>query len=227
MTNSILTKEQKAALAKSAERRKLVDDCCKVDSPGLLDFFDEDIFKYDNWVVSDAMNFLAGVKLFRTIIASPFIEVITLNGENYFSSEDPDITNRFEKEVESLWSIWKSGHHENQNPPKYYIDWALSKNIKIHWLDYATEKGLLVTKEPDFIPPHNANALDKPLNTRTENNYLRLILTLAIGGIKGFDPKKPYEAAKLIIDETDISIGQDTIAGYISKAYELESKSRD
>ena len=192
----------------------------------MFDFFDEDIFKHDNWVAGDAMNFLAGVRLFREVIASPFIEVITLNGESYFSSEDPDITKRFEKEVERLWSFWKSGPHENHNPPKYYIEWALSKNIKIHWLDYATQKGLLGTEELNVNKILKAESIDKPLSTRTENNYLRLIMTLA-NGIKGFDPKKPYEAAQLIIDETGISLGQDTIASYISKAYELETKNRD
>jgi len=63
------------------------------------------------------------------------------------------------------------------------------------------------------------------LNTRTENNYLRLIFTLA-NSIKGFNPKKPYEAAQLIIDETGINISQQTISDYISKAYEIESKNR-
>lgn len=227
MTNSNFTKEEKAALTNLKERSKFVEKCCMVSGPGIFGAFDEDIFKHDNWLAGDAMNFLAGIKLFRKVVASPFFEVITLNGENYFSSEDPDITNKFEKEVERLWSFWKSGHHENYNPPKYYINWALSKNIKIHWLEYATEKGLLGSLELNVKKHLNTVAIDKPLNTRTENNYLRLILTLAIGGIKGFDPKKPYEAAKLIIDETDITIGQDTIASYISKAYKLESKSRD
>lgn len=66
----------------------------------------------------------------------------------------------------------------------------------------------------------------KQLNTRTENNYLRLIFTLA-NSIKGFNPRKPYEAAKLIIDETGINISQQTISDYISKAYEIESKNRE
>ena len=48
--------------------------------------------------------------------------------------------------------------------------------------------------------------VEKPLNPRTENNYLRLIMQLA-GNIKGFDSKKPFEAAKLIIENTDINLG--------------------
>lgn len=67
---------------------------------------------------------------------------------------------------------------------------------------------------------------EKSLHPRTENNYLRLILTLA-AGIKDFDQKKPYEAANLIINETGIDISVGTLAGYITKACVLESKKRD
>ena len=66
----------------------------------------------------------------------------------------------------------------------------------------------------------------KVLSTRTENNYLRLILTLA-NNIEGFNPKKPYEAAQLIIDATEIDISQQTISDYIKKAYQIESQKRD
>lgn len=64
------------------------------------------------------------------------------------------------------------------------------------------------------------------LSKRTENNYLRLILTLA-HSLDGFNPKKPYEAAQLIIDETGIDISKQTLSEYITKAYELESQKRD
>lgn len=67
---------------------------------------------------------------------------------------------------------------------------------------------------------------EKPLSQRTENNYLRLIMSLA-NGIKDFNPRNPYEAAQLIIDETGIDLSKQTIADYIIRAYALESKSRD
>ena len=67
---------------------------------------------------------------------------------------------------------------------------------------------------------------EKPLHPRTENNYLRLIMALA-NGIKNFNPSKPYEAAKLILDETGIeNISRETISNYISKAHALDSKER-
>ena len=77
-----------------------------------------------------------------------------------------------------------------------------------------------------FFRGENVAKKDVLLSKRTENNYLRLIMVLA-NGIKGFNPKKPYEAAQIIIEETGIDIGQDALAGYISKAYSLESKEKD
>lgn len=185
MTNSIVTEEQKAALSKLGARLKLIEDCCNISGTNILGFFDEDIFKHDNWVADDAMNFLAGVKSFRKVIASPFIEVITLNGENYFSSEDPDITKRFETEVERLWSIWKSGQHENYNPPKYYIEWALSKNIKINWLDYAKKQGLYNSSETKSSPSSSPPAY--------ETDLLKL-LNLAV--LEFFSPRRVSDAKK-------------------------------
>jgi len=39
--------------------------------------------------------------------------------------------------------LWKSGKHEDRNPPGYYIDWILKKGFKIPWLEWAKSKGLL------------------------------------------------------------------------------------
>jgi hypothetical protein len=39
--------------------------------------------------------------------------------------------------------MWKSGRHEDRNPPGYYIDWVLNQGHKIPWLEWATSKGLL------------------------------------------------------------------------------------
>lgn len=72
-----------------------------------------------------------------------------------------------------------------------------------------------------------APAKSQSINPRTENNYLRLILQLANSNIKNFNPQKPYEAAKLIIENTHLNISEQTIADYITKASVLESKERD
>ena len=69
--------------------------------------------------------------------------------------------------------------------------------------------------------------VEKPLNPRTENNYLRLIMQLAFSYIKDFDPKKPYEAAALIIENINTTLSKETIASYIQKAHALDSKERE
>lgn len=41
-------------------------------------------------------------------------------------------------------TFWKSGNHtEDRYPPKYFIDWAISKGMKPKWLDWAKENGLI------------------------------------------------------------------------------------
>ena len=68
---------------------------------------------------------------------------------------------------------------------------------------------------------------EKSLSARTENNYLKLIMALS-NGIEGFNPKKPHEAAQLIINETGIeNISAQTIANYLSKAHEIQVKDQD
>lgn len=106
--------------------------------------------------------------------------------------------------------------------PSYWIERAIAKKVNIPWLEFAIRKGFYVPKDE----PTTKQEAEKPLSARTENNYLRLIMALA-NGIKDFNPIKPYEAAKLIIDETGIeNISQQTIKDYISKAHALDSKEK-
>lgn len=65
---------------------------------------------------------------------------------------------------------------------------------------------------------------NQSLHPRTKNNYLRLIMALANMSIKGFDPKKPYEAAAKIVKETDLEIDEKTVARIVSEAHELQFK---
>jgi hypothetical protein len=125
---------------------------------------------------------------------------------------------KFERKYNDIHSWLNNGDNERESP-SYWIKVALAKKISIPWLNFAIEQGF-------YEKPKQLQEVEKPLNQRTENNYLRLIMSLA-NGIKGFNPQNPYEAAQLIIDETEIDLGKQTIADYIIKAYALESKSRD
>lgn len=186
--------------------------------------FDDDIFLMDYWSEDEGLKYLIGIAIFtQSELIDDFSDLTTLEFETYDSFDDEDILLAFRHFWHRINRLWLSNSHPRSNPPSYYIDWALSKNIEIPWLNYAIEKGFYVQKSSKNV----IREIDKPLSTRTKNNYLRLIFALA-NGLKGFNPKKPHEAANLIINETGIeNISAETIAGYISEAYELESKNRE
>jgi hypothetical protein len=66
--------------------------------------------------------------------------------------------------------VWKSGTHiENRYPPKYFIDWAISKKFDIEWLNWAIAN--------DY---YNASQKEKVIALRevspkSESSYLNII----------------------------------------------------
>lgn len=144
----------------------------------------------------------------------PIIEQCMDDGETLYLGweEASDYTHRFKVIFRLLDNKLKPIKYAS---PQDWVDLAISKNISIPWYDWAIRNKLIGSGE-----------IFKPLSTRTENNYLRLIMALAYE-VQGFNPKKPYEAAQLIIDKTEIDISKETLAAYISKAYEIESHKRD
>ena len=190
-----------------------------------------DYLLYGLWPPVKAWALLAGFDWHEDVDNKPeFIpfsnedEEIYKDGLRLYKEEERDYYKKKEN-LRRLQNFWHSDAFDEENlTPKYYIDWALSKRFRPDWLDWAVEKEL-------YIPNLNADnqqssEIDKPLNTRTENNYLRLIMQLAVSNIKDFDPKKPYEAAALIMENIDTNLSKKTIAMYIQKAHELVSKER-
>lgn len=221
--------EQK--VSKYKETRKVQNEeillALHVDGYNFLGF-DDDIFLLDYWSEEEGLNYIVGIlnindcdKLIDDYLVD-FAVIQTLEREFYSQDEEPHIFNAFKNKLTRLERFWFSGSYPQSNPPSFYIDWALSKKIDIPWLNYAIEKGFYIPKSK----VKESVKVEKQLSTRLENNYLRLILTLA-NSIEGFNPKKPYEAAQLIIDETGIDISKQTISDYITKAYEIESQKRD
>ena len=190
-----------------------------------------DYLLYGLWPPVKAWALLAGFDWHEDVDNKPeFIPFSNEDEEIYkdelrlYKEEERDYYKKKEN-LRRLQNFWHSDEFDEENlTPKYYIDWALSKRFRPDWLDWAVEKEL-------YIPNLNADnqqssEIDKPLNTRTENNYLRLIMQLAVSNIKDFDPKKPYEAAALIMENIDTNLSKKTIAMYIQKAHELVSKER-
>ena len=231
-----LTPEQKAN-----NKKELAETLEKIKKSQKDPVLIHDWFAYDNWNKDDAMMLLVGLDPSGTVLKEISDEYLINDGARVLELEvaymlnckemiprslineyGDDKDDLFYRKINREWgfisSVFDSGTHPSRNPPSYYINWAISKSFQIPWLNYAIKEGLYT--------PKNHEKTDKAIHVRTENNYLRLILALA-NGINGFNPKKPYEAAQLILDETEINISKETLAGYVSKAYDLESKNRD
>lgn len=63
------------------------------------------------------------------------------------------------------------------------------------------------------------------LSARKENNLLRLIDGLAIR-LEGYDRKRPYVAAEVIIKESGSTLNSATVAGYVMKINEILEEDR-
>lgn len=94
------------------------------------------------------------------------------------------ITANFSVFHNQLLRIWNSGAHTEQRyPPKYFIDWALSKNVQIDWLEWAKVEGYYGDQ---------AAADETPLSTKERNNYLHLIGALLEVYWESTHPGKNY-----------------------------------
>jgi hypothetical protein len=107
---------------------------------------------------------------------------------------------------------------------------SYSDPIKIYVKDVVVTRG----DRDEFERAHNVGSANRgtsradegDIHPRTRNNYLRLIMALATTAVKGFDPRKPFEAANAIRETTEIDIDEKTLAGYVSEAFKLQSKER-
>jgi hypothetical protein len=61
-----------------------------------------------------------------------------------------DMTEAFVQGFKVRKDIWDSGDHKDRNTPEYYVQWALTKEFEIPWLDYAKRTGLLTEGELDI-----------------------------------------------------------------------------
>jgi hypothetical protein len=62
---------------------------------------------------------------------------------NKYFNQVWEVRSHYAKRLSRYRLMWKSGRHEDRNPPGYYIDWVLNQGHKIPWLEWAISKGLL------------------------------------------------------------------------------------
>lgn len=183
-----------------------------------------EILEYKLWHYGEAINYLLGVYKVSPYNSENEFEnsILTLSGEHITETNNSDLLAYLEHETNRLHEIWKHNDLPDKQTPDFFISWAFEYDFEIPWLSYAKENGLISKKST------KANIDDdKPLNTRLENNYLELIMSLAYG-LEGFqDTRDPFVAAQIIIDECNPKLSKETIAKYISKARALQSKKND
>lgn len=70
--------------------------------------------------------------------------------ENCTIQESMARMNKDQKAVNRLLQLWSNEGDSirlKKHPPAFFIEWALSKNIKPEWLDWAIECGLYIPKK--------------------------------------------------------------------------------
>ncbi len=119
------------------------------------------------------------------IFAELTVEIL---GEDYVNM----ISNDFMLLHTKALRIWNSGtHNELRYPPKYFIDWAISKKMPIDWLEWVKAEGYYGDQ---------STAEEKPLAPRARNNYLGIIGALADLYWKTTYPGQDFKHAKVLED---------------------------
>lgn len=180
---------------------------------GVLNIFDDDIFLLDYWNYEQGINYLVGIADIYLEEdedgSADFKEITTLDHDFYLQKEQSHIIQAFKNILHRLRRIWDSGGHPDSNPPWYYIEWAISKNHKIPWLDYAIEKGfykLIKSSE------------EQPLSDKERETLLVIIAALAKEA--EVDIAKISKAGDLIANMTQLigaPIGATTIETHLKK----------
>jgi hypothetical protein len=127
--------------------------------------YNDKIFLLDNWEVGLALGYLVGIASFGNDSDTGMFCLETLSQKKYSDPKDRVAIDYFFADANELRVIWDSGSHKEMNPPKYYIDWAITKKIDIPWLDYAIKNG--------FYEP--AELVNKPLGNKERDNLYRII----------------------------------------------------
>ena len=84
--------------------------------------------------------------------------------ENCTVQEAMGRMNKDQKAINRLLQLWSSESDSvrlEKHPPAFFIEWALSKNIKPEWLDWAIERGLYISKKK--TAEDNITSADSPV----------------------------------------------------------------
>lgn len=155
-------------------------------------FLDEELWETDRWKLpSDEAARRIGLIRIRRLdglqLFGPF--TVQILGTSRVGSIALD----FKLMHGQLLRIWNSGTHvELRYPPKYFIDWAVSKKLSIDWLEWAEAEGYY--GEP---PAHDAS-IGKDVSPKSEAAYLNIIGALGELYWAAAHPGQEYSQAALL-----------------------------
>lgn len=132
-------------------------------------------FKHDTWKVKEGLMLLSGLSpetLFdaeQSTYGEQYRKVIYLKTLDGLEGDPSDShANGFEWLLAFYEDLWNSGDHPPKAPPKYFIDWALQKNVKPNWLEWAVENGYYVARLVE-------ESQSKEISGKSETGYLNII----------------------------------------------------
>ena len=116
------------------------------------------------WVVYEAVDYLCE-------ISAEEQEALLLNGLNPFDYNESQLNARLRESKSEARDLWLDTDHKQEPreefptvhslddnpkllaeyPVRYIIQWAISRDIKIHWLDWAIQEGLLSDLEESAL----------------------------------------------------------------------------
>jgi hypothetical protein len=100
------------------------------------------------------------------------------------TDEIDDVFYRAGEQIELYFELWQRQEHEEQNPPKYYVQWAINKNLPIPWLATAKKIGFFSDIEiPTTWISATCNVLPNKSIEKLFNNKERSGLLNIIGAL--------------------------------------------
>ena len=122
-----------------------------------------DYLLYGYWSISEGIHLLAGAIPNHKKNS----EIVPLDAVSFDYVMSTDNNLYIEKNINRLWNFFYSDLLDNENePPQFFIEWALSKRFRPDWLDWAIEQGLYSTKQDGIADKINPANNAKPYLTK-------------------------------------------------------------
>jgi len=124
------------------------------------------------------------------ILAESTVDIL---GEDYVNMISTD----FELLHARVVRIWNSGTHTEQRyPPKYFIEWAISKRLPVDWLEWAQAEGYYGERPQEGAV--QVRGIGKEVSPKSEAAYLNIIGALGELYWAAAHPEQEYSQAALL-----------------------------